>query len=224
MACLLAGVIAHSATAAGPKKEKGAIDSQKVTIQLITKGDPIAGKAKSEAERCQECHGHDGHGAEAAIGSTENVAKLAGQYSEYIIKQVRDFRSGSRKHDFMAIMSKSIDDADLVDIAAYFSSQRKMEGDGARDNPIAKNLFVNGDASRNILPCISCHGEGGKGASANTLISPVIGGQQSRYLYKQLLDFRAGERTNSADGVMNKVTKSLSDAEIEALSNYISGL
>src|SRR2546430_1342452 len=86
-------------------------------------GDAVAGKLKSETERCQECHGVDGNGVDGKF------ARLAGQYPEYIVKQIRNFRTGARKHDFMSMMAKSIDDLDLADIAAYFSSQQKMKGD-----------------------------------------------------------------------------------------------
>jgi cytochrome c553 len=52
----------------------------------------------------------------------------------------------------------------------------------------------------------------------------VIGGQHNAYLRAQLLNWRSGERGNSPGGMMNKAAKSLTDAEIEALSDYLSGL
>jgi cytochrome c553 len=52
----------------------------------------------------------------------------------------------------------------------------------------------------------------------------VIGGQHRAYLRAQLIHWGSGERSNSTDGVMNKVAKSLTDAEIEALTDYLSGL
>jgi len=119
---------------------------------------------------------------------------------------------------------KTISDAELVDVAAYFSSQKEMQGSGTGDNPVAKNLFLNGDTSRDIPPCMSCHGENGKGQAPNISTYPVIGGQRKGYLRAQLMHWRSGERSNSPDGVMNNVAKKLTDSEIEALTNYISGL
>jgi cytochrome c553 len=52
----------------------------------------------------------------------------------------------------------------------------------------------------------------------------VTGGQHKGYLRAQLLHWRSGERSNSPDGVMNKIAKSLTDSEIESLIDYISGL
>jgi cytochrome c553 len=194
------------------------------SISPAISGDAEAGKVKSEDSRCQECHGADGNGQGPSVGGAGKFAKLAGQYPDYITKQIRDFRSGERKHDFMLIMAKGIDETDSADIAAYFASQVKMHGDGKGDNTIGKNLFSNGDASRNILPCTSCHGIDGRGIDAPQQKIPVIGGQEWQYLKLQLHAWRNGERHNSEGDVMNTFTKALTDAEVDALSDYISGL
>jgi cytochrome c553 len=187
-------------------------------------GDIAAGKIKSEDNRCQECHGSDGNGLGPASGAAGKFAKLAGQYPDYMLKQIQDFRSGARKHDLMLLMAKSIDDTDAADIAAYFASQTKMQGDGSGSNPTGKNLFISGDPSRNILPCASCHGVDGKGLDATGQNIPVIGGQDWHYLERQLLDWRSGERHNSAGGIMNNLARPLTDQEIQALTDYIAGL
>ena len=125
----------------------------------------------------------------------------------------------------MSVMAKTINDFDLADIAAYFASQEKMQGGGWGDNPVAKKLFLKGDMTRNIRPCVSCHGVNGKGKAPNITTFPVIGGQHKAYLRAQLINWRKGERTNnSPDDVMNIIAKSLSDPEIEALTDYLSGL
>lgn len=185
-------------------------------------GDPLVGATKAEAERCQECHGVDGHGIGHSNGSEGRFPKLAGQAPDYILKQIRDFRSGARKHDVMTMMARSVEDADVADIAAYFASRPPMKGDGSGANPVAEALYQKGDSERGIAACVSCHGPAGKGLAG--VAGPVIGGQEWRYLEKQFLDWRTGERSNSPGGAMNQVAKSLSDAEIRALSDYLSGL
>jgi cytochrome c553 len=191
-------------------------ESADVIKQRIGSGDPVSGKTKSSL--CQSCHGEDGL-------SVENlIPHLAGQYSTYIVKELRNFQTGARKHQIMSPMAMTINDADLADIAAYFASQEKMHGSGWGDNPVAKKLFLKGDMARNIRPCVKCHGVNGKGIAPNIGTFPVIGGQHKAYLRAQLINWRQGERTNSPDGVMNKIAKSLTDPEIEALTDYISGL
>lgn len=150
------------------------------------------------------------------------IPNLAGQYAPYIAKQLRNFQSGARTQQIISAMATTSNDAELIDIAAYFASQKKMQGSGKGENPVAKNLFLKGDASRSIPPCMSCHGVNGKGPQYRAY--PVIGGQHRAYLRAQLIHWRSGERSNSTDGVMNKVAKSLTDAEIEALTDYLSGL
>jgi cytochrome c553 len=52
----------------------------------------------------------------------------------------------------------------------------------------------------------------------------VIGGQDVKYLRNQLLAWRSGERRNSPGGAMNDATKGLTDAEIDELAHYLSGI
>jgi cytochrome c553 len=173
-------------------------------------GNVEAGRIKSESERCQECHGADGMGN----GEDGKFARLAGQYPAYIVKQLQDFRSGARKHDFMMIMAKSLEEADIADIAAYYGSLPAMRGEaGHADTEAGRRLFG---------VCAACHGSDGKG-SGNAAF-PVIGGQDVKYLRNQLLAWRSGERRNSPGGAMNEATKSLTDAEIDVLAHYLSGI
>jgi cytochrome c553 len=180
-------------------------------------GNASLGKQQSDAGRCQECHGADGNSTDAKIPNH------AGQYAAYLVKQLSDFQSGARKHEIMTIMAEDLSATDMANIGAYFASRKIMQGDGG-DNPLGRNLFSNGDQARNIRACVGCHGESGKGGIAGNVIYPVIGGQRKVYLRSQLVSWKLGERKNSPRGVMNNITKSLSDDEIEALADYISGL
>ncbi|MQA37872.1 c-type cytochrome [Rugamonas aquatica] len=192
------------------------------------RGDPVAGREKADSERCLECHGGSGEGQGFSVGTDGKFAKLGGQYPEYIIKQIQDFRSGKRKHEFMKMMATGISDADLADIAAYFATLPPMPAaaksaqapqQAAAPLSHAQQLYAQGDPARKLPACTSCHGEGGKGTAG---VGPVIGGQGQRYLEQQLHDWRSGSRNNSAGGVMNQFAAPLSDAEIEALARYVS--
>lgn len=179
-------------------------------------GDIAAGRVKSATHLCQECHNADGNSTSAA------VPKLSGQSATYLFKQLKNFQSGERDHPTMNAMAAGIGDRDLADIAAYFSSQTRMLGSGAKQIAIARELFANGDWKRNIIACKTCHGANGRG-NGNPAY-PVIGGQQQLYAREQLLNWRSGQRKNSEGEVMNGVARSLTDAEIEALAEYIASL
>jgi cytochrome c553 len=216
---------AHAAEpAAKGKAGKAAQGGGKVPaapVPAVFKGDPVAGKDKAESERCFECHAQDGQGQGHANGPEGKFAKLAGQFPEYMLKQLQDLASGKRKHDQMAIMAKSVEEEDQRDILAYFASLPRMKGEGAtpKDTPGAR-LFAQGDPARGIVACASCHGEKGQGLGFAQ--GPILGGQEWKYLEKQIDDWRSGFRRNDPSGVMNLVSKSLTDAEIQSLADYLS--
>lgn len=184
--------------------------------QRTGNGDPLAGRKKVQSENCRECHGANG------ISVSPSFPKLAGQYADYLVKQLQDFQSGARKHPVMSAMAEGLSEEDREDIAAYFASQPVLHGSST--TTVAAEIFMRGDMKRNIFPCQSCHGESGQGKFSLTGSRPRIGGQHRNYLREQLRNWRSGERHNSPEGVMNVIAKSLSDAEIEALTDYISGL
>lgn len=215
---LLTTSVAFAAAPTDPNKGRVVVDDTPENIKLRSApGNSVAGKDKSMI--CQGCHGENGMSGETMI------PHLAGQYGQYIAKNLRNFQSGLRVHQIMSAMAATIEDADLADIAAYFASQPKMKGNGPGPNSdVGKNLFLNGDMSRMIVSCINCHGVNGKGKTPGNQTFPVIGGQQAGYLRGQLINWRKGERVNSPGGIMNIIAQKLTDAEIESLASYISGL
>lgn len=78
-------------------------------------GELKAGKAKAQTV-CQTCHGMDG------IATQAMVPNLAGQQKEYIIKQLKEFRSWQRVHAQMSIIAKMLKDEDIENVAEWFSS------------------------------------------------------------------------------------------------------
>ncbi|MFZ4698781.1 MAG: c-type cytochrome [Candidatus Methylumidiphilus sp.] len=91
-------------------------------------GNPIAGKEKSVV--CSGCHGEDGNVLDEqgkVLSGQEATPRLAGQYEDYLIKALQEYRKGElRKNPNMRIFANGIkDDADIKDIAAYFASQKR---------------------------------------------------------------------------------------------------
>jgi cytochrome c553 len=177
-------------------------------------GDPVAGKEKSQI--CQGCHGVNGNSTD------ELIPKLAGQYEKYISKQLRNYQAGIRSHEIMNAMAATLSERDLADISAYFADQAMMKGNGSTPNEQGKNIFLKGNISQMVMACVSCHGARGKGLFPDTSMFPVIGGQNKAYLLKQLIDFKNDDRDNSPNEIMNRIVRSLSNADLEALAEYIS--
>jgi cytochrome c553 len=206
-----------SVPAQDPARQQAANAAPTDEMKLrIGPGDPVAGKDK--AAMCTGCHGEDGNSVDP------NIPKLAGQYGIYIAKQIRNYLASTRSHQIMSGMAASISDADLADISAFFASQPMMKGSHPSSNKTGKKLFENDDLSRMMVRCSNCHGATGKGLEPGNPVYPVIGGQHKEYLLAQLIDFRKGARNNSPGGVMNITVHRLSDAELEALADYVSGL
>lgn len=86
-------------------------------LPLRADGNAVLGKAK--AVSCGACHGSDG------ISRNSNFPDLAGKDNEYILTQLKAFKSGARKSDIMSAMASTLSDTDMLDVAAFFSSLNK---------------------------------------------------------------------------------------------------
>ena len=180
-------------------------------------GDAAAGKTKSAV--CAGCHGADGNSL------APNFPKLAGQHANYLLKQLREFKSGVRKDStgMMPGMVAALSEQDMADISAYFASQKIKAGTPDEKHLSAgQQLFRAGNVATEISGCIGCHGPDGAGNAAAKF--PAIAGQHADYTTKQLKAFRNGDRANDTGDMMRNVTARMTDADIEALASYISGL
>jgi cytochrome c553 len=74
-----------------------------------------AGKARAEAT-CQTCHGMDG------LGTIAGVPNLSGQREDYMIKQLKAFRSSQRQHPQMSIIAQMLSDEDIENVSKWYSS------------------------------------------------------------------------------------------------------
>lgn len=88
-----------------------------LSVSAGAAGDAAAGKAKSVV--CAACHGADGN------SSNPLWPNLAGQHAPYMVKQLKDFKSGARKDPVMAPMAAPLSDQDMENLAAYFASQKQ---------------------------------------------------------------------------------------------------
>ena len=79
------------------------------------KGNAVAGKQKAAA--CAACHGVDGNKT-----LDNSYPKLAGQYPDYLLKALKDYKSGKRSNAIMAGQVQGLSEADMANLAVYFSS------------------------------------------------------------------------------------------------------
>ena len=182
---------------------------------LFAQGDAAAGQAKSAL--CATCHGADGN-SQLSINP-----KLAGQNASYLVKQLMDYKSGARANPTMTAMVAALTDQDVLDIAAWYSSQQvSLLGADPEILELGETLYRAGIKDLSVAACSACHSPTGKGNGPAGF--PSLSGQHSEYTLLQLKAFRAGERQNDSSAMMRSVVERLTDKELEALASYVSGL
>ena len=80
------------------------------------RGDDLAAGRHKVLTLCQNCHGEDGR------ATLPGAANLSGQQKEYLVGQLRAFRSGARHNEQMSVVAKSLSDADIENVAEWYSS------------------------------------------------------------------------------------------------------
>jgi cytochrome c553 len=179
-------------------------------------GDPAKGQA-IVGKVCAACHGFDGNSFLPANPS------LAGQHEDYLLKQLTEFKSGARNNAVMAGMVANLSAEDMRNLAAYYASQKPKQM-GAKDKDLVaqgRKLYRGGNAANGVAACAGCHSPNGAGIPAQY---PRLASQHADYVAAQLKAFRAGERANDPNQMMQSTAVKLTDKEIAALSEYISGL
>ncbi len=195
-------------------------------------------EGKTKVASCAGCHGEKGN------STMPLFPKLAEQHPSYLIKQLAEFKDGSRKDATMAPMALGLSDDDMEDIAEFYAAQKisenqlpvlesddddeddELSSDDSQQTPdvkeliaIGKNLYLNGNLKSEVSACIACHGPGGEGNLPAAF--PALRSQHADYLIKSLNDFKSGAR-GKKDNMMSMIAKKMTDEEIRAVSYHIS--
>lgn len=181
--------------------------------------DGSAEDGESKAITCGACHGADGNSVNPTWPS------IAGQHAQYIANSLQSFKDGSRSDVLMSGQSMILNEQDMKDLGAYFSSQTAAAKAVADPSLIdrGESLYRGGDKESNAAACIACHGPTGRGNPAAAY--PSLRGQYAVYTAKQLRDYASD--TRKSDGptkVMRDIAKRLSEEDIVAVASYIQGL
>ena len=176
---------------------------------------PDVEQAKALVEsKCSVCHGMQGE------SSGEFFPRLGGQHAEYVVKQLQDFKEGRRKGE-MTRFARNLSPEVMEGLGLYFS-QQKIAPHPPSDpelGGVGRYLFHRGNRFSGVPACQDCHGANGEG----TPRLPRLAGQRALYIERQLKDFNKRERTNDNE-VMHLVASKLTELELMALAEYISGM
>ncbi len=169
------------------------------------------------AQVCSNCHGIDGN------STSPNFPALAGQQEEYLVAQLREFRSHQQRIDppgfeYMWGISRSLTDDQIKGLAAYFSAQKSVSPGPGNPQLVAKGkqIFDSGLPEQNVPPCATCHGDHGQGNGQ----FPHLANQHADYVVKQLTVYqRTNERPEGE--AMKAVTPSLTRENMQAVAAYL---
>ncbi len=192
-----------------------------MALPAYAAGDASAGRSKAQA--CAACHGADGN------ASIPNYPKLAGQHAGYLVKQLQAFKAKRRMNPIMNGQVANLKKSDMDDIAAYFSKQKVSlaAATDAKKRKLGERIYRGGNQAKAVAACMACHGPNGAGNPPANF--PSLSGQNEAYVVKSLKDFKAGTTRAFADRddagkMMHDIAKRMTDAEMEAVAHYISGL
>ncbi len=167
--------------------------------------DAIAEKAAV----CATCHGENGTPIDKV---TPNIW---GQREGYLYLQLRDFKSGARKHELMNAVVADLEKADLQALAAYFTAKPWPD----LQQPTApKDVTEKALAANTSVACTGCHLAEWQGDGT----IPRLSGQYREYLDQTTKAFRDRSRGNNP-GMSDLMNATPAD-DLVALSHYLSGL
>ena len=169
---------------------------------------------------CAACHGADGNSTISAN------PKLSGQDTAYLLKQLNDYATpasdkSARVNSIMTGILGGISVADRLHVAAYYASQPHKPGVARnRDTlELGQRIYRSGVPERGVPACSGCHSPSGAGIPAQY---PRLAGQHAEYTVAQLKAFHDGTRRNNVP--MAQIAGRLSDAEMNAVADYVAGL
>lgn len=181
-------------------------------------GNPKVAANVIAVQVCSNCHAIDGNSV------SPNFPRLAGQQRDYFVAQMKGFRGQGRSDpagfEYMWGLSHKLTDEQIAGLADYFAKQAPQANAPADAAQVAlgKAIFEHGVASKEVPPCMGCHGAQGQGQGA----FPRLAGQHQDYLVKQLQVFeRNDERPNTP---MTQIAHALSHEQMEAVAAFLQAM
>ncbi|MCY4006415.1 MAG: cytochrome c [Rhodobacteraceae bacterium] len=170
-----------------------------VTTQPTMAADPAAGRLV--ANMCMTCHGTDGY------ARLPNAPHIGGEPQSYLEAQLMAFKTGSRQHEMMSVVTAGLSAQQIADVSAWYAAHTAVaalpEGSHAAGAPDL---------------CVSCHGADG---ISTLLDAPHLAGEDRLYIDAQLKAFKRGKRSHD---IMTEIAASLSDEDIREFANWYASI
>ena len=190
-----------------------------LALGTAVRADEPDAAARARAQRiaitvCGTCHGPTGNSAQ------RKYPRLAGQHANYLVAQLKAFRSQSRGDpdaiSYMWGMASQLDDDTVEALAAYYAAQT-AEPSGAGTSAAAtrgREIYEHGVPAQGVPACSSCHGPDAHGLQD----FPRLAGQHGQYVLKQLASFQSNMRNVA---IMHGVAQNLNLADMDAVAAFL---
>lgn len=187
-------------------------------------------------ELCAGCHGEYGQG-----GKEGEYPRLAGMSARFIAQQLHLFRERRRPNLAMVeyIDDRQMPDNDIEDISAYLAgielpTKLPPVDENAPDFDAYARLLASkkvmqiprapGDVERGQRSyrreCASCHGREGWGDEKSG--GPLLAGQYTNYLWRQVAKYRNKIRIHDPDAPDEELLRDINDEELRDIFAYLS--
>ena len=189
-------------------------------------------KGKEINSTCAGCHGEFGQG-----GSRGEYPRLAGQRAAYLADQLKSFRARKRVNIPMYpyTQERELPDEDIKDVAAYLASIElptkwpvfKETDDALTRLTLTERVMIIPRAPGNLgngeaiyqKNCVTCHAKNGMGRGK----FPMLVGQYTSYLKRQMEKYVKGERPHDEEGV-GGLLNTLKEEDLQDILAYLTSI
>lgn len=182
---------------------------------------------------CAACHGEFGQG-----GKKGEYPRIAGQPVKYLEQQLKAFRARVRINIPMYpyTQERELSDSDIQDVSAYLAAivlpteipDFKPTDDALTRLLAMEKVMIIARAEGDITAgeavyqkrCAACHAKNGKGRG----MFPMLIGQYTPYLKRQMDAYRAGERPHDEEDAKQGSLMDLNDKDLQDILAYLTSI
>jgi cytochrome c553 len=193
-----------------------------VSPEVGAQGKSFKDDMTERTRACTACHGEQGR-----AGPDGYYPRLAGKPAGYLFNQLKNFQEGRRHYNLMTRLVDPLSDAYLEEMANYFSklnlpyapAMQPKERVSDRILQHGKKLALEGDSSRGVPACNTCHGKQLTGIQAHV---PGLLGLPLDYLNAQLGAWQTSQRKTRTPDCMREIVKQLDSEDLVAVATWLS--
>lgn len=173
------------------------------------------GRPRLDLTACNRCHD-----TADATPTSPYIPRIAGQDEAYLKRALHDYQDDMRQSGFMEPVASDLDDEQIERLAAYYASltpafYQPARPSSADEREVGRQLAEQGDRTRKIPACNSCHDQKGREDY------PRLAGQSAPYIRQQLQIWRKEGRDKTPHGAMMAVVaKRMTEQQVTAAASF----